>query len=148
MHVWTLSEFIVRNPESASVFRIVLYSKTSAFTNGPEETCVTKDEFSKLAHEYEHQTRLHSFAHMMEETPTFKSLLAGGDQIVPWIIDGFTDHVHNPATGRWGMKWILVLMTVTGTTPIQPQIEDGFQKWSVDKTCKAWIEWYRCRVSG
>lgn len=97
---------------------------------------MTQIEFDALADQYEDRTGHMSFRHAMMRTAEFKRLTEAGDKIVPLIIADFGSRK------RWGMHWHLVLECITHERPLQPELSDGFEKWDVDATCQAWIDWF------
>ena len=123
-------------------------------------------EFRRLACEYNQQTGIMSFMHMMRTTPGYKQLMDTGLEAVYHIIDGFREYAALHFTDRrkwwqkllslpqtrisydihckiWGMSWVLILMDLTHSTPILPDpVAVGMDAWSVDDTCHAWIHWY------
>ena len=123
---------------------------------------MTQLEFETLAEEYERQTCFHSLPAPMRHTPAYAKMMEAGEQIIPWIIAGFQNHLREASqkgcnTGKyfpenvvphlrcWGMTWVLLLMDLTKHTPIQPKSVAGghMVAWSVNDTCKAWIDWYQ-----
>jgi hypothetical protein len=112
---------------------------------------MTKEEFLKVATDYEDQTGFMSFQHMMRMTPGYKALMdAGRDVVVPWIIQGFENHKKKTILNLnehslWGMSWVLILIDITGESPIEPEPVAGgkMAAWNVSDTCNAWINWYR-----
>lgn len=101
-----------------------------------------RSEFEQLATAYERETRMHSLPGPMRRTPSFQRLVAAGEAVVPSIIESFEKRE------RWGMNWVLILMTITGESPIQPKPVAGglLASWNVEETCDAWVEWWRAKA--
>ena len=96
-----------------------------------------EETFKRLAGEYEKQTMLHSFAHMMTKAPAFGKLVDMGEPIVPLILKEFKKKKLG------GVAWFIILEAITGTVPLKPDSICGtsFVKVDVQKTQDAWMQW-------
>ena len=110
---------------------------------------MTKEEFYVVAEEYHGQVWMHSLPGPMRRAPAYQKLMDAGPVIIPWIIEGFENSLKKTMLDLnfklYGMTWVLILMDMTGETPIYPKpvCEGKLVAWNVDDTCKAWISWYR-----
>jgi len=100
---------------------------------------MTREEFLEISAEYDRQTMHHSFHGPMRKCSAYSQLTAGGMDSVRHIIDAFSQ--DPPAL--WGMAWVLVLMDITGASPVQPKTVCGgkVSAWNVHDTCRAWVGW-------
>lgn len=110
---------------------------------------MTTEEFDALATEYDEASGFHSFPSGMMRSPGFHELVAGGEDVVRFILAEMEPAIQraDSMTGGHrcvGMNWILVLTTIT-----QQDIWSGesmMSSWrAVDvlRTHEAWLEWGR-----
>lgn len=97
---------------------------------------MTKEDFIKLAEQYEQETGFMSSTYSMTSVPSFKVLIELGKSVLPFIIDRIR-------TERRGMNWHIVLQAITRETPLLPkEVVPGMYGWDVNATMKAWVAWF------
>lgn len=94
------------------------------------------ESISDLMDRYEHDSAIHSFPSGMMRSPAFPKLIARGDETVRDVLRRFRDG-HSI-----GMAGVLLLMTITKESPIEPEpVAPGFVGWDVPATLAAWVRW-------
>lgn len=95
---------------------------------------------SDLLDGYDRATAYHSLPGPMADTPAFAALVAEGDAAIGAILRRFRDG------GRAGMNLVLVLETITGERPLEPEpVTPGFVAWDVPAILAAWVRWGEAR---
>ncbi len=72
--------------------------------------------------------------HMRSASPTYKEIMAKGNEIIPDILKYLRD---NDA----GMNVMLLLWDITEISPYQPETKSGFAMFGVEEAKQAWLKW-------
>lgn len=93
----------------------------------------TKEDFEKLAADWEQNRPKGTDVHQMVNHPAYRAIIAMGRPAVPWILDRLAKKPDH---------WFAALNTITGANPVRPE-----QEGKLETMTKAWLQWAKQQKS-